>query len=85
MRLFIDESLSPKLAGWLNDTGRHDAVLVPIAEWRRLQAERRPGLKALLLTDEARAEIPVSPRGRRRTAGADIRPVRTLSGAAGRN
>ena len=41
------------------------AVLVPIDQWNRLQAAR-PTLKALLLTDQARADIPVSVRGRRR-------------------
>lgn len=52
--------------------GAEAAVLVPIAEWRRLQAERRPGLKALLLTDEARADIPVPPRSRRPMADTDV-------------
>ena len=54
--------------------GAETAVLVPIAEWRRLQRSARPSLKALLLTDEARVEIPVPRRGsrRRRTpAGGD--------------
>jgi prevent-host-death family protein len=46
--------------------GAEAAVLVPIAEWRRLQRSARPSLKALLLTDEARVEIPVPRRGRRR-------------------
>jgi prevent-host-death family protein len=35
--------------------GAEIAVLVPIAEWRRL-ATMRPSLKDLLLTDEARFE-----------------------------
>ena len=41
------------------------AVLVPIEQWNRLQAAR-PTLKALLLTDEARADIPLPVRGQRR-------------------
>jgi prevent-host-death family protein len=41
------------------------AVLVPIDQWRRLQAAR-PTLKELLLAPEARADIPVPPRGQRR-------------------
>ncbi|MBV9252390.1 MAG: type II toxin-antitoxin system Phd/YefM family antitoxin [Acetobacteraceae bacterium] len=41
------------------------AVLVPVDQWNRLQAAR-PTLKALLLTDEARADIPVPARGQRR-------------------
>jgi antitoxin Phd len=41
------------------------AVLVPIEQWRRLQASR-PTLKQLLLAPEPRADIPVPPRGQRR-------------------
>jgi PHD/YefM family antitoxin component YafN of YafNO toxin-antitoxin module len=41
------------------------AVLVPIEQWRRLQAAR-PTLKQLLLSPEPRADIPVPPRGQRR-------------------
>jgi antitoxin Phd len=46
--------------------GAEAAVLVPAEDWRRLQAAARPTLKELLLTDEARADIPVPPRGHRR-------------------
>lgn len=42
------------------------AVLVSIDEWRRLQAAARPSLKQLLLSDEARTETLVPPRGRAR-------------------
>lgn len=51
--------------------GEETAVLVPIAEWKRLSAAR-PSLKALLLSDEARANLVLPRRGRakRRTAGA---------------
>jgi prevent-host-death family protein len=45
--------------------GAEAAVLVPIAEWRRLQSAARPSLKELLLADEPRADIPVPTRGRR--------------------
>lgn len=44
--------------------GAEAAVLVPIAEWRRLQAAARPSLKQLLLADSARAETQVPERGR---------------------
>jgi hypothetical protein len=45
------------------------AVLVPIDQWRRLQGDA-PTLKDLLLSDLARADIAVPPRGRlRRRAG----------------
>lgn len=52
--------------------GAEAAVLVPAEEWRRLQAMARLSLKELLLSDEARAELPVPPRGtaRRRTPSA---------------
>lgn len=43
--------------------GIEAAVLVPVAEWRRLQQSARPTLKDLLLTDEARGDIPVPTRG----------------------
>lgn len=46
--------------------GAEAAVLVPVDEWRRLQAAARPSLKELLLSDEARAEIAVPARGRAR-------------------
>lgn len=36
--------------------GIETAVLVPIEEWNRLQRAARPGLKALLLSPEARFE-----------------------------
>ncbi len=43
--------------------GREMAVLVPAREWRRLAAGKRQTLKELLLTDDARGEIPLPPRG----------------------
>lgn len=43
--------------------GTETAVLVPVSEWRRVQSAGRPTLKALLLSDEARAELTVPPRG----------------------
>jgi antitoxin Phd len=46
--------------------GAEAAVLVPADEWRRLQAAAKPSLKELLLSDEARADIPVPARGRGR-------------------
>ena len=49
--------------------GAEAAVLVPAAEWRRLQAAARPSLKELLLSDQARSEGLAATRGkaRRRT------------------
>jgi antitoxin Phd len=41
------------------------AVLVPIDQWRRLRGNA-PTLKDLLLSDLARAEIPIPARGARR-------------------
>ena len=43
--------------------GVEAAVLVPAGEWHRLQASAPRSLKELLLSDEARADIPVLPRG----------------------
>jgi antitoxin Phd len=46
--------------------GAEAAVLVPIAEWQRLARSAKPTLKQLLLTDTARAELAIPPRGKRR-------------------
>lgn len=43
--------------------GAETAVLVPIAEWRRLHAAARPSLKQLLLAETARTEMLVPERG----------------------
>ncbi len=43
--------------------GTEAAVLVPVQEWRRLQAAARPSLKQLLLSEHARANELVPPRG----------------------
>ncbi len=43
--------------------GTEAAVLVPVDEWRRLQSAARPSLKQLLLSDEARMELIIPPRG----------------------
>lgn len=49
--------------------GAETAVLVSVAEWRRLKASARPSLKDLLMTNEARVDLPLPARGaaRRRT------------------
>jgi len=46
--------------------GVETAVLVPIAEWRRLQQSSHPTLKDLLLADEARFVLPNQRRGQLR-------------------
>lgn len=46
--------------------GTEAAVLVPIAQWRKLQAAGQPTLKQLLLSDTARADLNVPERGKRR-------------------
>jgi antitoxin Phd len=43
--------------------GAEAAVLVPVEEWRRLQAAARPSLKELLLSETARGALPVRVRG----------------------
>jgi antitoxin Phd len=42
--------------------GAEAAVLVPVAEWRRLHDVARPSLKQLLLSDAARTEFLTPPR-----------------------
>ncbi len=46
--------------------GADAAVLVPADQWRRLAKIAKPTLKELLLTDAARGNLRVPPRGRRR-------------------
>lgn len=46
--------------------GAEAAVLVPVSEWRRLQHAARPSLKSLLLSDQARTDSLVPPRGQHR-------------------
>jgi prevent-host-death family protein len=46
--------------------GAETAVLVPVAQWRRLEAAARPSLKDLLLSDQARTEVLTPARGRAR-------------------
>jgi prevent-host-death family protein len=43
--------------------GTEAAVLVSVQEWRRLQSAARPSLKKLLLSDQARTDMVVAPRG----------------------
>ncbi|WP_082486160.1 MULTISPECIES: type II toxin-antitoxin system Phd/YefM family antitoxin [unclassified Acidovorax] len=60
---FLDACLTegPQL---VTRRGAEAAVLVPVGEWRRLQATARPSLKQLLLSDEARGDLPLPSRGR---------------------
>lgn len=53
--------------------GAEAAVLVPVQEWRRLQQAARPSLKQLLMSDQARADLAVPPRG-----NAKRRPMQAL-------
>ncbi|NOT17170.1 MAG: type II toxin-antitoxin system Phd/YefM family antitoxin [Sulfuriferula sp.] len=43
--------------------GVETAILVPIAEWRRLNNAARPSLKTLLLSDVARGDMVLPQRG----------------------
>ena len=43
--------------------GAETAVLIHIAEWRRLNNAARPSLKALLLSDVGRDDFKLPPRG----------------------
>ena len=49
--------------------GAEAAVLIPVEDWRRLQASARPSLKQLLLSDAGRGELvlPARVQARRRT------------------
>lgn len=62
---FLDACLAegPQL---VTRRGTEAAVLVPVDEWRRLQAGARPSLKQLLLAPQARAELVLPPRGKAR-------------------
>lgn len=46
----------------LTRLGEEVAVLVPMEEWRRLQASARPTIKALLSAEEGRTDTLVPPR-----------------------
>lgn len=46
--------------------GAEAAVLVPVEDWRRLQAAARPSLKELLLSDSARGDLLLPARGQAR-------------------
>lgn len=43
--------------------GAEAAVLVPVAEWRRLHSAARPSLKSLLLSEEGRVDLLLPKRG----------------------
>lgn len=43
--------------------GAETAVLVPIAEWKRLNSAARPSLKSLLLCETGRSELTLPQRG----------------------
>lgn len=47
--------------------GAETAILVPIDQWRRLNAAARPTLKDLLLSDEGRGDLLVPARGSARS------------------
>ena len=44
--------------------GQEAAVLVPVGQWRQLQASRQPSLKQVLLDTSAKGELVLVPRGR---------------------
>lgn len=46
--------------------GLDAAVLVPVAQWRQLQANSQPSLKQVLLDTSARADLEIPPRGQAR-------------------
>jgi prevent-host-death family protein len=46
--------------------GAEAAVLIPVEDWRRLQASARPSLKQLLLSDAVRGDLVLPARGQAR-------------------
>lgn len=57
----------------LTKRGTNAAVLVPVAEWLRLNNSAKQSLKSLLLSDDARGDLVLPARGkavRRNVAGA---------------
>ena len=62
---FLDTCLSegPQV---VTKRGAETAVLVPLDEWKRLQAAARPSLKELLLSDEARFDFELPDRKKMR-------------------
>jgi prevent-host-death family protein len=46
--------------------GADAAVLVPVTDWQRIKRAAKPTLKELLLTDDARGDLNIPPRGGRR-------------------
>lgn len=46
--------------------GQDAAVLVPLAQWQRLQSAAKPTLKELLLSDEGRSGLNIPARGKAR-------------------
>jgi antitoxin Phd len=46
--------------------GEKAAVLVPAADWQRLMDTAKPTLKELLLSDVARGDLQIPPRGKLR-------------------
>ena len=54
--------------------GAEAAVLISVAEWRRIQAAARPSIKQLLLSDENRFNLVLPARGalQRRKASAVV-------------
>ncbi|MDP3513368.1 MAG: type II toxin-antitoxin system Phd/YefM family antitoxin, partial [Sulfuritalea sp.] len=51
--------------------GMETAVLVPIAEWKRLRNAARPSLKQLLLSAATRSSLPLPVRGRAKRRSAE--------------
>ncbi len=67
---FLDACISngPQM---VTKRGAEAAVLVPVDEWRRLQASTRPMFKQLLLSDVGRFELVIPARGKARRRKVD--------------
>jgi len=53
-----------RTAGRGSRRGVEEAVLVPIAEWRKMQATRRPNIKEILLGPGPRFDLKIPKRGK---------------------
>ena len=52
--------------------GHQTAVLITISEWNALKQSAKPSLKSLLLSEEARGELNLPPRGK----GTSRKPIK---------
>ena len=62
---FLDTCIA-KVPQMITEQGTETAVLVPVDLWHKLQANSRPSLKQLLLSDVGRTDLVLPDRGQAR-------------------